>query len=237
MKSVASDIQIQRQYYAQTASQYDAMHVCEGDEHFFALSFLIGMLDYLKVESILDVGSGTGRAIAYIKTMRPNIQIVGVEPVKELREVGYQKGLSSLELIEGDATQLQFPDGAFDMVCEFGILHHIRNPEVAVAEMLRVAKKAVIISDANNFGAGSLPERTLKQILNFLHLWDMFDWIKTGGKRYKITEGDGLAYAYSVFNNYQQIRKSCKSIHILNTKDSYTNAYRSATHVALLGVK
>jgi ubiquinone/menaquinone biosynthesis C-methylase UbiE len=237
MKSVKTDIQIQRQYYAQTAHQYDDMHVCQDDEHFFALSFLVGMLDYLKIESILDVGSGTGRAISYIKSLRPDIRIIGIEPVPELREVGHQKGLGINELIEGDATQLQFQDGEFDLVCEFGILHHIPNPDVALAEMLRVAKKAIIISDNNNFGAGSLPGRTLKQALNFLKLWDITDWLKTGGKRYKIDEGDGLAYSYSVFNNYQQIRESCKSTHVLNTKDSHMSIYRTATHVAILGIK
>jgi ubiquinone/menaquinone biosynthesis C-methylase UbiE len=237
MQSEMSDIEIQRQYYAQTANQYDEAHVGEGDEHFFALSLLIGMLDYLNVESILDIGSGTGRAISHIKTIRPHIRIVGIEPVKELREVGYHKGISHTELIEGDATRLQFEDAAFDLVCEFGILHHIRNPEVAVTEMLRVAKKAIIISDSNNFGQGSLLTRSLKQILNLLKLWNLVDWIKTGGKRYKITEGDGLAYSYSVFNNYQLIRKSCKSTHVINTKDSHISVYRTATYVAVLGIK
>jgi ubiquinone/menaquinone biosynthesis C-methylase UbiE len=237
MSSTISEIQIQRQYYADTASQYDQMHVCEGDEHFFALSFLVGMIDYLQVKSILDIGSGTGRAIAHIKTLRPDIKIVGIEPVQALREVGHQKGVSTTELIDGDATQLQFEDGAFDLVCEFGVLHHIPKPERAVAEMLRVSKKAILISDSNNFGAGSWPARTLKQAIKAVGLWPAFDWAKTGGKRYKITEGDGLAYSYSAFNNYQQIKDSCKSIHLLNTQNSSMSIYRSASHVAILGIK
>jgi ubiquinone/menaquinone biosynthesis C-methylase UbiE len=237
MKSITSEVDIQRQYYAKTAQQYDGMHVCEGDEHFFALSFLIGMLDYLNVKSILDIGSGTGRAIAHIKSVRPDIQIVGIEPVEELRHVGYKKGLHPTELIAGDATKLQFQDGEFDLVCEFGVLHHIPKPEIAVSEMLRVARKAIIISDNNNFGAGSWPVRKFKQTLNAVGLWTLFDWMKTGGKMYKITEGDGLAYSYSAFNNYHQIQRTCKSVHVLNTKNSGMSSYESATHVAILGIK
>lgn len=198
---------------------------------------LVGALDYLQVRSILDVGSGTGRALCYIKKLRPELRLVGIEPVKELREVGYSKGLSELELIDGDVNKLQFNTGQFDLVCEFGVLLHLRKPEQAVSEMLRVSNKAIFISDSNNFGQGSPTNRAIKQFINFLGLWNIFDLIKTRGKGYTISEGDGLGYSYSVFNNYKQIQEQCKSIHLLNTKDGLVNPYATASHVALLGIK
>src|SRR5271156_5254098 len=140
MPDTADEIEKQRQYYAETAVQYEAMHVGEKDEHSFALSFLAGLLDYLEVKSVLDVGSGTGRAIQYLKRRRPDVRVVGIEPVKELRDIGHSQGLSKDELIDGDATRLPFETGEFDLVCEFAVLHHLRKPELAVAEMLRVAK-------------------------------------------------------------------------------------------------
>lgn len=228
---------IQQQYYAKTAQDYDEMHLHEGDEHFFALSFFLTLIDVFGLKSILDIGSGTGRAILYLKENRPDIRIVGVEPVTALREIGYQKGILRHELIDGDATKLDFGSGDFDAVCEFGMLHHIKNPEKAVAEMLRVAKKAIFISDSNSFGQGTILIRAVKQSLNALGLWKVADFIKTGGKGYSLSEGDGLAYSYSVFNNYQQIRNSCESIHVLNTQGIGVNPYRNAGHVALLGVK
>ena len=207
------EIEAQKQYYAQTAAQYDEMHVNKKVPHTLALSFLVGVLDYLEVKSILDIGSGTGRAICYLKKNRPDIRIVGIEPVEELRKIGYSKGLSLEELIAGDATKLQFAAAEFDLVCEFGILHHIAKPETAIAEMLRVANKAIFISDTNNFGEGSLPSRTIKQGLDLLGLWKVVDLIKTGGKGYRISEGDGLSYSYSVFDNYKQIKTQCESVH------------------------
>jgi len=103
--------------------------------------------------------------------------------------------------------------------------------------MLRVAKKAFFLSDSNNFGQGSRTTRTLKQILNTIGLWEVADHLKTGGKGYFISEGDGLAYSYSVFSDYKLIREHCKSIHILNTRGSGVNPYRNASHVACLGTK
>lgn len=230
------EVAIQQAYYKSTAKRYDAAHVHEKDEHFFALRFLETAIDHYGIASVLDVGAGTGRVACYLKTKYPALRIVSIEPVKELREVGYTKGLTKEELVEGDATRLQFPDGTFDLVCEFGILHHVRRPETVVAEMLRVAKIGIFISDSNNFGQGRPLSRALKQFLNALGLWRLADLIKTKGKGYQITEGDGLAYSYSVFNNYAQIARACHT-HIFNTEPAGINPYRTAPHIALLGIK
>jgi len=239
MKNTAAEVEKQRQYYAETAKQYETMHINENekDEHYFALSFLLASLDYLEVKSILDIGSGTGRAILYIKKRRPDIRVVGIEPVKELREIGYSHGLSQEELIDGDATNLEFKPSEFDLVCEFAVLHHIRKPQVAISEMLRVSKKAIFISDENTFGSGSLLARSSKQLLNYFGLWSLANFIKTKGKVYTMSEIDGIAYSYSVFNNFKQIKAECKNIHLLNTKTGETNPYKSASHIALLGIK
>jgi ubiquinone/menaquinone biosynthesis C-methylase UbiE len=229
--------EIQRQYYASTADRYDAMHVHSGDEHYFGLGVMLAAVDFLGIESLLDVGSGTGRALAYVKRARPQLAVKGVEPVAELRQMGYRSGIDPKDLIEGDALSLPFEDQAFDLVCEYGVLHHISAPECAVAEMLRVAKRAVFIADSNNFGQGSGVSRALKQLLNSLGLWSLVNLIKTKGRGYTISEGDGLAYSYSVFNNYAQVRAVCKSVHVINLLDGGINPYRTATHVGLLGIK
>lgn len=239
MNQPNSQAEMQKRYYAETAATYEEWHMEEKDEHYFALSFLLGMIDYYEIKSILDVGAGTGRSLLFLKEHRPDLLIRGIEPVAELCEIGYQKGLSREELTEGDATKMEFATGEFDLVTEFGVLHHIGKPQKAVAEMLRVAKTAIFISDSNNFGQGSLPVRTAKQVINAFGLWKAFDLAKTRGKGYMETEEEGISYSYSVFDNFKQIRRSCRNIHIVNTMDAgrQVNPYRGAEHIALLGVK
>src|SRR5262245_55223378 len=113
MISNIEEAEIQRRYYADTASKFDDLHIHHNNDahHHLALTWMLAAIDYLEINSILDVGSGTGRAIAFVKEKRPDIRILGVEPVKELREVGYGKGISRNELIAGDATNLQFSHG------------------------------------------------------------------------------------------------------------------------------
>jgi ubiquinone/menaquinone biosynthesis C-methylase UbiE len=234
---MADDVKLQRDYYAETAKKYDQMREHEEPSVGMALDFMMSSLDRLGIRSILDIGSGTGRGLNYIKEQRPDIRSVGVEPVAELRAIGHSKGISTEDLVNGDATRLSYGDGEFDLVCEIGILHHIRRPDLAVSEMLRVARKAIFICDDNNFGQGSLLSRSIKQMLNSLGLWKAADYIKTGGKGYTITEGDGLGYSYSVFNDYRQIRAACRCVHMLNTNDANFNLYRTARGVALLGIK
>ena len=215
-----NEIDIQRNFYKKIADQYDKDNVADAftssfdhDGHSLALSLLAGLIDYLKIKSVLDLGSGTGKSIKYLKKTHPEIKIIGIEPVKEIREIAYSQGISKEELIDGDATKLNFKNSEFDLVCEFGTLHHIKNNKLVVDEMLRVSKKAIFISDINNFGTGSKVKRSIKQILYALGLWKLVNFIKTNKKGYTLSEGDGLAYSYSVFRNYRQIKSSCKSVH------------------------
>jgi ubiquinone/menaquinone biosynthesis C-methylase UbiE len=228
---------LQRDYYSTTADQYDRMHNSSADSHAFALAVLVSMIDFFGFQSILDVGAGTGRALLAIKRSHPAVRLVGIEPSPEMRSQGHTKGLAGTELIDGDAQALPFADGSFDLVCEFGVLHHIPKPRKAVYEMLRVARKGIFISDGNNFGQGSFLSRCAKQAIDAFGFWAVANLIKTRGRGYVISEGDGLAYSYSVFNDYDQIKALCKRIHLINTEGSGPNLYRSAPHVALLGLK
>ena len=232
-----TDVELQRKYYAETAEAYEKLHVHHTDEHFIALSWLAAMIEHYKFQSVLDVGSGTGRCLHYLKDKFPNLHVVGIEPSPELRKIGYEAGLSQADLIYGDATNLAFADNSFDIVCEFGILHHIRQPRQAISEMLRVAKGSVFISDDNHFASGSLANRLSKRLLKSIGLWNFAYLLRTGGKGYRISDGDGLSYAYSVFDDFEFIRNQCNSIYLSNTKGVGSNLYAAAQNVALFGLK
>lgn len=235
--SSKDEVSLQRKYYADTAAKYDAMQISEHDEHQFALAILSAIIEYHGIKSVLDVGSGTGRALRYLIPRHPGVRFVGIEPVEALRRIGHDAGLSPEELKDGDVNSLAASDGEFDLVCEFAVLHHVPKPELAVAEMLRVARKAIFISDANNFGQGGVMSRMIKQTINAFGLWRAFDWLRTGGKGYHLSAGDGIFYSYSVYNNYGQVRAACRTVHQFNTVDAGISLAGSAPHVVLFGIK
>lgn len=237
MTGITNEIELQRDYYARTAGVYESLHVQQDDEHFFALAWLASLIEHYGYRSVLDVGSGTGRGLHYLKGRFPDLRIIGVEPSLELRQIGHDAGLGCSELIDGDATKLAFPDNSFDIVCEFGVLHHLKQPRQAIGEMLRVSKGGVFISDDNHFASGSPGNRISKQLLKRLGLWKAAYWLRTGGRGYRISEGDGLSYAYSVFDDIEFIRDRCKRIHIVNTKGDGRDMYARAPNVALFGWK
>jgi ubiquinone/menaquinone biosynthesis C-methylase UbiE len=236
MKNAAD---IQKEYYAKTATHYDNMHVSAGSDgdHDLALIILSSFIKKTGIQSVLDVGAGTGRTIQYLAANHPGIKAVGIEPVKELREQAYKKGVPESMLIEGNGSALGLNNNEFDLVCAFGVLHHVGQPGIMIDEMLRVAKKGIFISDNNNFGQGSYLGRTVKQIINFFGLWKFFEFIRTKGKMYHVSEGDGLFYSYSLFNNYKQIKNKCTMVHLFNITGNNVNFYRGVSHLALMGLK
>jgi len=229
-------VEKQRKYYAQTADEYDSMHLHES-EHEFALANLSGLLAYYQFDSLLDVGSGTGRVLRHAKGIKRDLKVGGIEPVAELREVGYRNGIAQDALIDGDANELPFETNSWDVVCSFGILHHIPEPERAIGEMCRVAKHGVFFSDLNNYGCGSLAQRAFSQTLRMLRLWKPFQWVKNGGKMDKYSEGDGVHYSYSLFDSLNTIKEKFPQTFIMNTADNSPNIFRGCSHLSVFAVK
>ena len=60
-----------------------------------------------------------------------------------------------------------------------------------VAEMIRVVKRAIFLSDSNRFGQGSRAARLLKTALYKTGLWRTARFVQTKGKMYTLSEGDG----------------------------------------------
>src|SRR5271169_5462310 len=145
----ASDkaVSIQRQYYSDTATRYDTMHASEGGGDQETLKIVRGLLRMVEPKTLLDVGAGTGRTIRHFLDSMPGISIRGIEPVEALIEQSVlQNGVPEGLIIQGTGESLPFGDKTFDVVCSFAILHHVRKPESVVREMIRVARKAVIIA-------------------------------------------------------------------------------------------
>ena len=191
---------LQRRYYEATSRHFDEWHM-EDFEHNEALRYISLLLGSLDAESVLDVGCGTGRGIRYFMQHHPALRVHGVDPARAQLDHAMKAGVPGEILTQYDGVKLPFENGAFDIVCEFGALHHAAQPNVVVSEMTRVARKAVFISDCNRFGDGSYLARVTKLLLYKSGLWPLADRLKTGGKGYVLSDTDGLAYSYSVFDS------------------------------------
>jgi ubiquinone/menaquinone biosynthesis C-methylase UbiE len=211
-------VAIQRKYYTDTAARYDSMHAHEGGTDASITKFMYALARMLEIRSFLDVGTATGTAMRDIKEALPGTFVCGVEPVAALvRQAAHNGNITGGSIVQATGEALPFPDASFDAVCEFATLHHAANPTAVVKEMLRVARKAVFICDSNRFGQGSLPARLLKLALYKAKLWGAFNYLWTGGKGYSITEGDGLAYSYSVYDSMEPIARWANRVILIPT--------------------
>ena len=233
-----NDTARQRAYYERTADHYEAMHVCADDEHGLALALFAGIARRNGARAVLDVGAGTGRALELLGAELPQCRLTGIEPSEALRNVGHAKGLSKDQLIGGSGEALPFADNAFDFVIETGMLHHVPDPAKVVAEMVRVARLGVMISDSNKFALGPWALRMLKAVVSALGLWRAFIWLQTRGKMAKWSEGDGLFYSYSVFDNLDLVRAKFPRLLLTNTVPmTGASLRRDAGHVCLIALK
>ena len=233
-----NDTARQRAYYERTADHYEAMHVCADDEHGLALALFAGIARRNGARAVLDVGAGTGRALELLGAELPQCRLTGIEPSEALRNVGHAKGLSKDQLIGGSGEALPFADNAFDFVIETGMLHHVPDPAKVVAEMVRVARLGVMISDSNKFAQGPWALRMFKAVVSALGLWRAFIWLQTRGKMAKWSEGDGLFYSYSVFDNLDLVRAKFPRLLLTNTVPMTGASLRhDAGHVCLIALK
>jgi len=76
---------------------------------------------------VLDLGCGTGNLIALILERHPASHIVGIDPSAGMREVSSERfrDRSEVEIAAGDALDIPFPDGSFDIIVSSLALHHV----------------------------------------------------------------------------------------------------------------
>ena len=98
-------------------------------------------------EVALDAGSGTG-ALAF--ALAPHVaEAVAVDTEPDYLEAGRAIAPDNVRFVEGDSTALPFDYASFDIAGCLRLLHHVRRPELAVSELVRVTRPGgrVLIAD------------------------------------------------------------------------------------------
>jgi SAM-dependent methyltransferase len=120
------------EFFAQVAAKRDAREPFIADYADF---------DSTKGQHVLEIGVGLGSD--FLRFVRAGARATGVD----LTEHGIELVRRRLELErlqadlqQADAERLPFPDGSFDVVYSWGVLHHTPNSDQAIAEAQRVLK-------------------------------------------------------------------------------------------------
>jgi ubiquinone/menaquinone biosynthesis C-methylase UbiE len=110
---------------------------------------VLGMLRGMQPESLLDVGSGRGVFLWPVLDAFPDLDICATD-LLDFRCDGLaavrRGGVLTLSVVRTDAQSLAFRNRSRDIVTALEALEHMPQPDRAVGECLRVARRAVVFS-------------------------------------------------------------------------------------------
>jgi phosphatidylethanolamine/phosphatidyl-N-methylethanolamine N-methyltransferase len=102
---------------------------------------------------LLEVGVGTGLSLPEYK---PHLEVVGIDLSPDMLEKARERvAKSSLDHVTGlhemDASDLRFPDAAFDTVVAMYVITVVPEPEAVMRELSRVTKPGGEVMLVNHF--------------------------------------------------------------------------------------
>lgn len=108
-------------------------------------SSLFSLIKPLKPINILDAGSGEGFTLNQIKKNKIGKSYQGVDISGEAVKLA-NKNFPSFNIVNGDIYKLPYKDNSFDLVICSEVLEHLKEPEKALKEIIRVSNKNIVIS-------------------------------------------------------------------------------------------
>ena len=115
------------------------------------LSMLADRLPLHQEHTVLDVAAGSGLVSMALSDRVKSITAMDMtrEMMQQGKALVNQKSLTNIEFVKGFAEALPFADGAFDVVITRYSFHHFLDPQIALAEMVRVCTSGgmVVVMD------------------------------------------------------------------------------------------
>ena len=124
-------------------------------------------------ESAVDVGCGEGVLTERFARRLNGGHAVGLDlDDPKLRAEWEKRARPNLDFRALDGVELPFADNEFDIACAIEVLEHVPDPEGTLAEMVRVARRHVLLS---------VPREPLWRVLNMARGAYWRQWGNTPG--------------------------------------------------------
>ena len=101
--------------------------------------FLVSRVDVGSSDTVLDVATGTG-AVARELLRQKGCTVVGLDQSPEMLAEARRRLPENVELVEGTAEQLPFPDASFDALTFTYLLRYVSDPAATLRELARVVR-------------------------------------------------------------------------------------------------
>jgi demethylmenaquinone methyltransferase/2-methoxy-6-polyprenyl-1,4-benzoquinol methylase len=101
--------------------------------------FLVSRLDVGQQDVVLDVATGTG-AVARELLERKQCAVVGLDQSPEMLAEARRRLPQTVQLVEGTAERLPFPDASFDALTFTYLLRYVPDPGATLRELARVVR-------------------------------------------------------------------------------------------------
>jgi SAM-dependent methyltransferase len=139
-----------------SGNRYDALLV---DSY---LAQVPGLADRLRAGCrLLELGCGTGHAARLIATAFPATQVVGLDlsatAIATAGTIAEEEGITNASFVEGTAAEP--PDGPWDVVCAFDVIHDLAQPFAALAAARRVLAEDGLLVMIDSGAPPTLAER------------------------------------------------------------------------------
>lgn len=108
-------------------------------------------------QSLLEVGCGPGRFLQFF--WESGFDVTGLDASPAMLELARERMGSKADLHVGRAEHLPFADKEYDVVALLTLLEFCEDPGQVIAEALRVARKAILITFLNKHSAYGIVRR------------------------------------------------------------------------------